>query len=102
MALTPQAILILIVYVLSLTIGTVASFHAGKFDVKAVVALLMSLAFLVLVVYDTQCLTMGSCTTWSWVRSVLYVIVPVISLIMMIVDMYGGKKEKDTVMVYAS
>lgn len=102
MALTPQAILILIVYVLSLTVGMVASFHAGKFDVKAAIALLTSLGFLILLVYDTQCLTVGSCTTWSWVRSVLYVIVPVISLIMLIVGLYGGKKENETKMMYAS
>ena len=102
MELTPQAILILIVYVLSLTVGTVASFHAGKFDAKSVIALLTSIVFLALVVYDTQCLTVGACTTWSWIRSVMYVLVPVISLIMLIVSLYGGKKEKESTMVYAS
>lgn len=103
MSLTPQAILVLIVYVLSLTVGTVVSFHSGQFDVKAAIALLMSLGFLVLLVYDTQCLTMGSCSTWSWVRSVLYVIVPVVSMIMLIVSAYGsGKNEKETKLMYAS
>lgn len=102
MSLTPQAILVLIVYVLSLTVGTVASFNAGKFDAKAAIALLTSVAFLMLIVYDTQCLTMGSCSTWSWVRSIMYVLVPVIGLIVLIVGLFGGKKEKESAMVYAS
>lgn len=47
---------------------------------------LISLLFLVglylLIIYDTDCLTVGGCTTWSLVRAILYSIIPVIMIVL--------------------
>lgn len=37
-----------------------------------------------LVAYDTACLTVGGCSVWSWIRTIIYVFVPVIVLLLML------------------
>lgn len=39
------------------------------------------ISLLALIVYDTQCLTSGECNIWSWVRTVIYAILPCLSII---------------------
>lgn len=91
MALSPQANLIAVVYVLSIIIGIGMSFKAGTFGMNSIFGTLVTLALLSLILYDTQCLTQGNCGTWSWIRSVLYVLLPSIGLIMMAVSLFQKK-----------
>jgi hypothetical protein len=91
MELTRQSYLVGIVYVVMIFIGTGITLKASKFTaesvVYAIVGLIISLAYSALIVYDTNCLTIGNCGVWSWVRSIFYVMIPVIIIIMMILSL---------------
>lgn len=92
MALTTQSLVLAIVYVLSLVVGLFMTVKAGAFNVAAFIGTVLTLAFIALLVYDTQCLTTGNCTTWSWIRTVLYIFFPALSLILGFFALFGGKK----------
>ena len=53
-----------------------------RFTAGYVISSIIWILFAVLIVYDTACLTTGQCTAWSWIRTVLYAILPVIVIIM--------------------
>jgi protein-S-isoprenylcysteine O-methyltransferase Ste14 len=102
MALTTQALVLAIVYVLSVVIGLIMTIKAGAFNAAAFVGVLVTLAFIALLVYDTQCLTVGNCTTWSWVRTVLYVFFPALSLIVGAFALFQGKQMQAPVLTTPS
>jgi hypothetical protein len=72
-----QALAILIFYV-------IAAFIIGGMTIKAgsttsgimiIVAMVISA---VILAYDTNCLTEGGCGVWSWIRTVVYCLQPII------------------------
>lgn len=89
--LSKQAMVVAVVYVLSLLVGLVASISAKKFSFATVLSFLMGLGFAALVTYDTACLTAGNCGTWSWVRTFLYVLFPAIGVVAAIFALFSGK-----------
>lgn len=49
-----------------------------------VVAFFFWLIFIALLIYDTDCLTTGNCNVWSWIRTILYAILPVLGIVFMV------------------
>lgn len=92
MMLTKQAWILAIVYILSTIIGLIMTIKARAFNAFSFIGLLFSLGFIALLVYDTQCLTSGNCTVWSWIRTILYVFFPTIGLIATAFALFSGKK----------
>jgi len=90
----PQALTILIVYLLSLIVGLIGSIMSKTFNLFTGIGLFFSLLFVVFLTYDTNCLTEGNCGVWSWIRTVLYILFPVISLILLLVGLVTGKSKK--------
>lgn len=86
-----QAWVVAIVYLLCILIGIVGSITSKTFGVWSVVGAFLSILMLLLVTYDTACLTNGYCNAWSWVRTVLYVIFPVIGLVVFFFAVVFGK-----------
>ena len=76
-----QSVIIAIVYILCLIVAIVAIIKQNMLTIGSGVVIIFYLAFIALLVYDTNCLTKGTCGTWSWIRTILYVIFPIISLI---------------------
>ena len=95
MALSTQALILAIVYVLCVIVGLVMTIKAGVFNILSFIGVLLTLAFIALLVYDTQCLTSGNCTAWSWVRTVIYILFPAISLILGAFALFSKKKDDD-------
>lgn len=85
------AITLLIVYILIIVLSTVTIIINKQFRATTVLGILLSLGFVALIVYDTECLSAGGCTIWSWIRTVLYIIVPSLILIGLAYALASGK-----------
>jgi hypothetical protein len=76
---THQSIAVGVVYAILTVLILVRTFWppimGGSF-----VALFLWLAFAAVTIYDTDCLVLGGCGTWSWIRTVLYILAPIISV----------------------
>lgn len=88
---SPQALVLLVVYIIFFVVGLIMSIKAKTFGMNTVFGLFGSILFLCLTVYDTNCLTAGNCGVWSWIRTILYVLIPLIALVIMFVSFFKGK-----------
>lgn len=99
MALSTQAYVLIVVYALCILIGMIMTIKtaiqnkSAKGIVAYIISLIITLLLITLIVYDTNCLTAGQCNTWSWVRTSLYVILPIISLILATIALATSFKE---------
>lgn len=80
--LSTQAIIVAIVYFTLLIIGFIGAIVTKQMSIWSVVGFLISTCLGLLVIYDTNCLTQGGCSIWSTIRTILYVFMPIIILIM--------------------
>lgn len=87
-----QAWTVAIVYILLCIIGVIAAIKAGKFTASYVIGLLVTLLFIGLLTYDTACLTAGNCGIWSWIRTILYILSPVIAISLFVISFFTEKK----------
>jgi hypothetical protein len=87
---TPQAITILVVYIIILIIALIGSITSKTFNVWSALGFVIYFLFIALVAYDTNCLTVGDCGVWSWIRTVFYILAPVISIITLIFGLAVG------------
>jgi predicted membrane protein len=55
---------------------------------------IISLPFLALAVYDLNCIVVGQCTIWAWVRTFFAILGVVVAIIACIMMMIYGKKEE--------
>lgn len=84
MLLSVQSIILIVVYALCILIGMIMfapiAFQAKIMDVFITTSII-TLIYVALLIYDTNCLTAGQCNVWSWIRTVLYLILPIIIII---------------------
>lgn len=107
MALSAQAYVIIGVYALCILVGIVMTIvtavqnrNSPKSNTGAtaigviayIISLIIMALLITLIVYDTNCLTAGQCNTWSWIRTALYVILPIISLVLSTVALFMSLK----------
>jgi len=71
----------------------VTSLMRNNFNITLALMLLLSIALTALAVYDIQCLESGGCTVWSWIRTVLIVLIMVLSTLSVI--MLGSKDNEN-------
>jgi hypothetical protein len=90
-----QSVIIAIVYILCLIVGLLTIIKQNKVSVGSIIGMLFCLGFIALLVYDTNCLTNGACGVWSWIRTILYIIFPIIGLIIALVALVKPKKEEN-------
>ena len=97
MQLTTQALVLAIVLGTLLVVTNIALILQKAFNPGTIISSLIGAAVIALMVYDTDCLTKGSCKGWSWVRTILYSIVPVIAILYGVRGMAMKEKaEKET------
>lgn len=89
-----QAWMVLGVYVLLLIISFITAIIQKTFNASFLIGFIFSIGFVALMTYDTACLTHGSCDIWSWIRSVLWIIFPVIFMIYYFFSL-GQKKTEE-------
>lgn len=91
MELSKQTIVLIVVYLICIFVGFISSIVKKQFDLKLVLGSLLSLLFLTLFAYDTNCLTKGDCNGWSWFRTILYILVPILALVSYIISLFQKK-----------
>lgn len=84
----------MIVYVLVILASIITSLAHRSFSSMTAVGMLLASIVICIMVYDTHCLTSGNCGVWSWIRTGIYVIIPIIALIFWIGNI-GDKKKAD-------
>lgn len=94
---SPQAILLLVVYILIIIIATVSAIQKQGASYILGLNVVLSLALTILLAYDTACLTSGNCGIWSWVRTVLYIVIPIIGIIIWIISLIRNKNDTSLV-----
>lgn len=98
---TTQAKLVFTFSAIMLALGTIAVYTATKnHDVRSVyviINVLVGLAVALLLTYDINCLVVGNCNVWSWIRTVLYLITVIsyIAIIILILVHETPKEKKE-------
>ncbi len=93
-----QSLLVIIIYSLCLLIAFIVSIVKKTINLTGVLGFIFSFLYIALLAYDTNCLTEGQCGTWSWIRTILYLIFPTIILILFMISIFKNKKiEEKTV-----
>lgn len=60
-------------------------------SLNLLVSLLFGIPFVILFTYDTNCLVLGNCNVWSWIRTCLYIIFAILMVVMTVLVMVGIK-----------
>lgn len=89
--LSTQAWTILIVYLLTLLVSIIIAISKGAFNAFTLLGIFLWLLYIGIFTYDTNCLTRGSCDVWSWIRTILHIIIPILSLILLTASL--GQKD---------
>lgn len=92
-----QATILAIIYIIVIVLAVIAAImdtvKQRKIGITTpswvifmqVIAFFMWLIFIALLIYDTDCLTSGNCNIWSWIRTILYAILPVLGIVFMVI-----------------
>ena len=78
------AVVYSIITVLLLVALIIKSKQRSAFQWSGLFSIILFVLMFVLIIYDTDCLTVGGCTTWSLVRAIFYSIIPVIVIVMVL------------------
>ncbi len=81
MQLKLQAWIVGIAFLASQIMNLIGSIIIGEFILTTIFSLLVSVLFIALTMYDTQCLITGGCTVWSWIRTYLYLLIALFMII---------------------
>jgi membrane protein implicated in regulation of membrane protease activity len=68
-------------------------------SIVLLIVVLLGIPLALLFAYDINCLVVGNCNLWSWIRSILYLLVVVLSIVVTVLslvrkDKANEKKEK--------
>lgn len=94
MKLSSQAITLIVIYFLLTLVAMVSSVYHKTFSAGSIVGLILWLLIAAVFVYDTNCLTYGSCDVWSWVRTILYGIIPLFVMLLILYILLTSKSDK--------
>jgi hypothetical protein len=88
---SPQAITIAIFYFIMFLIIAFISFTNLPF-LASLKVLTPYLVMTILLIYDTDCLVSGGCFVYSWIRSVLYLIVIITAISIFMLSLFSASK----------
>ena len=85
-----------IVYIIVTLLNIIISIRQKEFGGVAIFFTMLWIALAVLIVYDTACLTEGQCTVWSWVRTCIYAVLPILLIVAFMSSLTNAKEaQKD-------
>lgn len=100
MGLSNQAITVTAVYSLVMLVSVIGTWTRGAaFTAADILAYFLYVVILIMLAYDTHCLSSGRCDVWSWIRTTIYCIIPVLFLLMLLYSLATNKNE-DGVITY--
>lgn len=86
------AIVYAIIIVLSIITLIIQAKQNSTFQWSGLFSIILMALLFLLIIYDTDCLTVGGCTTWGLVRAIFYSIIPVIVIVL---ALYGYMTQLD-------
>ncbi len=92
---SPQALTIVIVYAIIIIIGLVGTIMSKKLNAFSVIGFIMSVGMAALLTYDTNCLSVGNCGIWSWIRTGFYIFMPVVMILLFIFAIFKKEPEAE-------
>lgn len=84
-----QAWVVAVVMGLCTLLSTIIMINGKTPATLTTVLTFISLFTVAIITYDTHCLTAGYCDVWSWVRTILYCILPVIMIIILSTSLFS-------------
>lgn len=99
MLVTGQAQILAVLYsiIALIMVGTyIYDTIKNKFNVGSLLFVIIMLVLFIVLVYDTDCLRVGSCNTWSTIRTVFNSLFPIVFLVMYLYLVIIGIKQKIT------
>jgi hypothetical protein len=72
-------------------------FRTAKMIVTIISAFVIVTGLVILLAFDTNCLTAGGCSIWSWIRTILNLIMPILFVVMVIMALVHIKKMQNNV-----
>lgn len=93
--LTTQAFILAVVLGVLLLVTNITLILQKAFNVGTILTTLIAAAVIALMVYDTDCLTRGKCAGWSWIRTILYSIVPIVAILYSVWGIAHPTKKQD-------
>lgn len=91
--LSPQSILLTVVLGVLTLVAAVATFL--NYTEESLLGLIIWVAIFAILIYDTECLVTGSCGMWSWVRTVLWSIIPIFVIVVLIMAMVRNRRRME-------
>jgi hypothetical protein len=79
---TSQSFVLGIMLTIVAVISLITTLIKGAFTASYVLAFVVTVLMALLTLYDTDCLVMGNCTIWSWMRTAIYAAVPLLLVLM--------------------
>lgn len=92
---SPQAWMILLVLLLVFGVSLASMIVFKQWSIMGIAGLVGFTFVIILMTYDTECLVRGQCHGWSWIRTIVYSIMPVALVVMLVISM--AKKKKNNV-----
>lgn len=93
MGISVQAWVILVVYAIVTVVAIVAMFM--QFNIWYLIPFVIWLIHYGIQVYDTNCLTVGNCSVWSWIRTIFNIIGPILLVILVIYSFATKDRSND-------
>lgn len=91
--LSPQSILLTVILGVLTLVAAVATFL--NYTEESLLGLIIWVAIFAILIYDTECLVTGSCGMWSWVRTILWSIIPIFVIVVLIMAMVRNKRRME-------
>jgi len=92
----PHAMLSTQAILLSVVLGVLTIFMAvGTFmnyTEESLGGLILMVLLFAVSIYDTECLATGPCSTWSWIRTVLWCIIPIFMIVLVIMALVKSRR----------
>lgn len=82
-----QAWLVAVVHVVFIVVLVIIGIYYNAVARNMIYATVFGLLYVLLLTYDTACLTNGDCGIWSWIRSILWIIFPIVTMIFLLTSM---------------
>lgn len=78
--LSAQSWTVLVISILHIISLFVIMLYLDAFNGLSALSLAISIIFIAIYIFDTNCLTTGSCNIWSWVRTIFYLLTVALTL----------------------
>lgn len=95
MGLSFQAIIIAVIYAILTVVYVLAARPYNTLPkVQIAIGSVVWFIYVFMMIYDTNCLVNGNCVVWAWIRTVMYVLIPIVIVILLLTIWKSDSKEK--------